>query len=224
MRSRVDRGRRYGLQKLPTRGGGCNGTDGHSAIVHGALVQTAPYFSFRAVNAPSLRRSPTSIPPSPFLRTRMLWADPATGDDPPRLSKPEKEHDRGSRPRPSPGPPSGRSRCDADIGVAPVGEAPVGEAPVAAGVLWRDPRVATPSQDPLCLSLHARPSLSLSRGRPTAPYEGENLFPETGRTGPCEGETLLPEVGRTPGPCVSPLTGENKRGLAAQGVCDSPIG
>ncbi len=57
-----------------------------------------------------------------------------------RLRRPEKEHDRGSRPRPSPGPPSGRPRCDADGGVAPVGEAPVGEALVAAGVLRRDPR------------------------------------------------------------------------------------
>ncbi len=53
------------------------------------------------------------------------------------------------------------------------------------------------------------PSRSLSKGRPTAP---------------CEGETLFPEVANYTGPCVSPLTGENKRGLAAPGVCDSPIG
>ena len=57
-----------------------------------------------------------------------------------------------------------------------------------------------------------------------APYEGENLYPEIGRTAPYEGETLFPEVANHTGPCVSPLTGENKRGLAAPGVCDSPIG
>ena len=71
------------------------------------------------------------------------------------------------------------------------------------------------TQDPLCLSLHARPSLS--------PYEGENPYPEIVRTAPCEGETLFPEVANHTGPCVSPLIGENKRGLAAPGVCDFPI-
>ncbi len=44
---------------------------------------------------------------------------------------------------------------------------------------FTDPFAA--SRDSLGLSLHARPSLSLSRGRPTAPYEGETLFPEVGR-------------------------------------------
>ncbi len=77
---------------------------------------------------------------------------------------------------------------------------------------FTDPLVA--SQDPLYLS----------RGRPTAPYEGENPYPEIGRTAPYEGETLFPEVASHTGPCVSPLTGENKRGLATRGVCDFPIG
>ena len=55
-------------------------------------------------------------------------------------------------------------------------------------------------------------------------YEGENPYPEIVRTAPCEGETLFPEVASHTGPCVSPLIGENKRGLAARGVCDFPIG
>ncbi len=108
--------------------------------------------------------------------------------------------------------------------------------PVASRDFFADPFVASQdplfaSQDPLGLSPEddlrppaRRPSLSLSGGRPTAPYEGENLYPEIGRTAPCEGGNLLSEVGRTPGPCVSPLTGENKRGLAAPGGCDFPIG
>ena len=78
------------------------------------------------------------------------------------------------------------------------------------------------SQDSLGFSLHARPSLSLpTRERTCSRRLGAQA---RGRTAPCEGETLFPEAGRTPGPCVSPLTGENKRGLPAQGVCDSPIG
>ncbi len=53
----------------------------------------------------------------------------------------------------------------------------------------------------------ARLSLSLSRGRPTAPYEGEDPYLEIGCTGPCEGETLFPEVANPTGPRVSPLKG-----------------
>ena len=75
----------------------------------------------------------------------------------------------------------------------------------------------------------ARPSLSLSRGRPTAPYEGENfkypeigrtapyegenLFPEAGRTGPCEGETCSRRLGEPRAPASLPFIGVNKRGL-----------
>ena len=83
------------------------------------------------------------------------------------------------------------------------------------------------SQDPLCLSLRGREPVpgdwanpralaslpSQGRTRGVFPFTGETLSLETGHTGPFEGETLLPEAGRTLGPCVSPLTGENKRGL-----------
>ena len=74
-------------------------------------------------------------------------------------------------------------------------------------VASQDPLVA--SQDPLGLSLHARPSplqrTSLSRGRPTAPYEGENPYPEIGRIGPLRGRDLVPG-----GPCAhGPLRGRD---------------
>ena len=87
---------------------------------------------------------------------------------------------------------------------------------------FTDPFVA--SQDPLCLSPEDGLRPPASKTLSVSPYEGENLVPEVGRTGPCEGETLLPEVGQTPVPCVSPLTGENKRGLPARGAFDFPIG
>ena len=240
------------------------------------------------------------------------------------LSRPEKEHDRGSRPRPSPGPPSGCPRCDADGGVAPVGEALV-----AAGALRRDPRwddlppgigeiarvrgtwllsgaascwrgfllrtggtgassgteasrpggAAVTVQDPWrAATPHrplrlARPSL---RGReptpggcelhgPSAslPFTGENKrglplhrrdpVPGDCAHGPLRGREPVPggcelhgplrlsphrgeQEGSSPSqerPCSQrlgvkraslPFTGENKRGLAAREVCDSPIG
>ena len=68
----------------------------------------------------------------------------------------------------------------------------------------------------------ARLSLSLSRGRPTAPYEGEGPYLEIGRTGPCEGETLFPEVGQTPGPCVSPLHRGEQEGSCGAGSLRFP--
>jgi len=54
--------------------------------------------------------------------------------------------------------------------------------------------------------LRLSPSQGIPRG--VFPFAGENLFPE---------------VERNPGPCVSPLTGENKRGLPTPGFCDVPI-
>ena len=65
------------------------------------------------------------------------------------LSRPEKEHNRGSRPRGTQeGAPGaavlghGKQGLEgvAPVGEAPVGKAPVGKAPVAAGALRRDPR------------------------------------------------------------------------------------
>jgi len=58
------------------------------------------------------------------------------------------------------------------------------------------------SQDPLCLSPE------------------DDLRPPASKTlsvSPLEGEDMVPEVWRNPGPRVSPLTGEIKRGLPLHG-------
>ena len=49
----------------------------------------------------------------------------------------------------------------------------------------------------------ARPSLSLSRGRPTAPYEGENLYPRDWAHGPLRGRDPVPGDCANPGAHVS---------------------
>ncbi len=150
------------------------------------------------------------------------------------LSRPEKEHDRGSRPRPSPGPPSGRSRCDADGGVAQVGEiALVGGARLLAGAAscWRGFLLMTGGtgasrrgENKAAVTVHGRthddpwraatPSQTLSSRRETLSISPEDDLRPPMRERTCfrrlgepRARASLPSQGRTRG--VFPFTGEN---------------
>ncbi len=125
------------------------------------------------------------------------------------LSRPEKEHDRGSaassEPRPAFGPFAVRRRHRPRAGREDTGR----RRSAAEGSAGHDPITRPP------LPLPASKTLSVSLQRTTyGPLRGREPVPGDWAHGPVRGRDPAPEGWANPGPCVSPLRGENKRGLA----------